>query len=272
MSGVQSFLRPLILGGSAVLWLVAAGKAWGVSDIGEAPSCERLAAQAAERHGLPPGLIRAVALTETGRTVDGQYRAWPWAINVAGQGHYPDNKAEALARLRDLRARDMRSFDVGCMQINYRWHGQEFESLEAMLDPATNTDYAARYLARLRQREGSWDAAIRRYHSSDRRRGAAYLERVRSHMHRFASAGQAQPAATPAARVAMIGRVGVAVARDHRFSAQKPLVRLSPGHVDQAPGADRLPAGRLPKRIDPEGHAMRQGQKTATRVRPDRLP
>ncbi len=268
--------RPLLLGGAAVLWLVAAGKAWGVTDTGAAPSCEHLAAQAAARHGLPPGLIKAVALTETGRTVDGQYRAWPWAINVAGQGHYPDSKAEALARLHELRARDMRSFDVGCMQINYRWHGQEFDSLEAMLDPATNTDYAARYLAQLQKREGSWDAAIRRYHSSDRDRGASYLARVRSHMDRIARAGQAQTAvtpqpkaATPMARVALIGRG--TIPRDRRFSTQAPLVRLAPADVDQTPGSTRLPEGRLPKRIDPEGHGMRLGRTTASGARLDRL-
>lgn len=269
--------RPLILAYSMVLSLVVVDKAWGVTASSAAPSCERLAAQAAARHGLPPGLIKAVALTETGRTVDGQYRAWPWAINVAGQGLYPDSRDEALAHLRGLRARNMRQFDVGCMQINYRWHGQAFDSLEAMLDPAINTDYAARYLAQLRQREGSWDAAIRRYHSADRDRGAAYLARVRGHMDGIGGSDPAKAGvmsvahgAGPVAQLALSGRAGAS--RDGRFAAQAPLVRLAPARTTPMPGARRLPEGALPKRPEPARRNMRRKAIGPGAALPARLP
>ncbi len=40
-----------------------------------------------------------------------------------------------------------------------------FSSVGAMLDPAANVDYAARFLKQLRAREGSWTMAVARYHA-----------------------------------------------------------------------------------------------------------
>jgi soluble lytic murein transglycosylase-like protein len=51
------------------------------------------------------------------------------------------------------------------MQINHYYHGERFSSVEAMLDPAQNVDYAARFLKELREREGSWTMAVARYHA-----------------------------------------------------------------------------------------------------------
>ena len=58
-----------------------------------------------------------------------------------------------------------RSFDVGCFQINYHWHGHNFPSLEAMFDPDTGADYAARFLQSLYAERGNWSAAAGAYHS-----------------------------------------------------------------------------------------------------------
>ena len=153
-------------------------------------NCEALAAQAAERHGLPKGLLRAIARTESGRAQGkAGAQAWAWTSNVRGKGYYYSGKQEALTHLRQLVARGVRGFDVGCMQLNYRWHGDNFANLDEMIDPARNTEYAARYLSELRAETGSWDAATRYYHSRDPRRGAAYLGRVRQAMARLGPGG-----------------------------------------------------------------------------------
>ena len=51
------------------------------------------------------------------------------------------------------------------MQINHYFHAEPFASVKAMLDPAANVDYAARFLKELRSREGSWTMAVARYHA-----------------------------------------------------------------------------------------------------------
>lgn len=117
---------------------------------------------------------------ETGlKQGDKGVRAWPWTLNVQGQGYYFPTRAAALKKLREVLASGVRNVDIGCMQINYRWHGENFASIEEMMSPEANAEYAARFLTRLKDRHGSWEEATRNYHSADDDRGEAYLGRVK---------------------------------------------------------------------------------------------
>ena len=95
---------------------------------------------------LPEGLLMAVALTETGRRIGDALTPWPWSINAAGEGVWLDDRGAALERVRDLQRSGIESIDVGCMQVNLKWHEAAFSSLEAAFDPGTNVAYAARHL------------------------------------------------------------------------------------------------------------------------------
>ena len=67
---------------------------------------------------------------------------------------------------------------MGCYQISLLYHPQAFDSLEQAFDPVANAEYAARFLAALKSRTGSWSAAVAAYHSTDPLRGGPYRERV----------------------------------------------------------------------------------------------
>jgi hypothetical protein len=138
--------------------------------------CREAAAQAAAESGVPVAVLLAVTLTETGRRMDGQDQPWPWTVNVAGAGHWFSNAAETLAFMREQIAAGRNSFDIGCFQINHRWHGAAFASLDAMLDPVTNARYAARFLADLHAETGDWSSAAGAFHS----RTAALADRYRA--------------------------------------------------------------------------------------------
>jgi len=130
----------------------------------EAPrrhACEREMARAAARHGVPLAILYGVGLAETGRG-DGLR---PHALNIAGDSVYDLDRQEALDRFAEARRRGVTSIDVGCMQINYRYHGKKFASVEEMFDPAANVDYAARFLKELHGQEGDWTRAVARYHA-----------------------------------------------------------------------------------------------------------
>lgn len=71
----------------------------------------------------------------------------------------------ATARFREAQTQGARLIDLGCMQINHYFHARNFASVEQMLDPAANVDYAARFLQQLHKREGSWTMAVARYHA-----------------------------------------------------------------------------------------------------------
>ena len=123
--------------------------------------CERYMAAAAARHKVPLGFLYAIGLTETGR----RNSLSPWALNIHGKAVFARSRREAYAVFRAARARGKRLIDMGCMQINWHYHGRKFPSAWDMLDPARNVDYAARFLRRLYEREGSWTMAAARYHA-----------------------------------------------------------------------------------------------------------
>lgn len=141
---------------------------------GVVPDCEAMAARIGAAEGLPIGLLPAISRIESGRRVGRTVRAWPWTLNHAGQGLYFETRQEALAYLRQTVAQGPRNIDVGCMQVNHYWHGDNFPSVEAMLDPETNIRYAIRFLKELYARRGSWEEAVKHYHSPDPERGARY--------------------------------------------------------------------------------------------------
>ena len=109
-------LRPLLL--AAVLLLPHPGAAMDPDP--NAALCESAIAAGARRAGVPPQVLYAIALTETGRKSGGRVRPYPWAINREGKGYWFKTREEALAFGQQSLAEGRRSFDVGCVQINYR--------------------------------------------------------------------------------------------------------------------------------------------------------
>lgn len=142
--------------------------------------CQRHVQSAERAQRIPQGLLAAISLVESGRGLgpNGSLVAWPWTINAAGEGQYFDTKEEALAATRQLIEDGLRSIDVGCMQVNLRYHPDAFASLEEAFDPSRNVAYAATYLRQLHRLQGSWPKAVERYHSSEDGRRAEYRDKV----------------------------------------------------------------------------------------------
>jgi hypothetical protein len=159
----------------AVADALAGGNAAGDAD--PAALCLRAADAAAARMDVPRRVMRALTLTETGRPTQGRLRPWPWTVNMQGEGRWFDSRDAALAFALDRRAAGARSFDIGCFQINYLWHGRAFASVEAMFDPMANAAYAARFLRRLYAETGSWSRAAGAYHSRTPALAARYRTR-----------------------------------------------------------------------------------------------
>lgn len=136
---------------------------------------------AAERSAkIPRHLMLSIALVESGRLNEGRggYDPWPWTINAQGAGQFFDTKMDAISAVRDLRGREVRSVDVGCMQVNLYHHPKAFADLEAAFDPGINAAFAARFLRSLFRDTGSWMHAVARYHSSIYRHNRQYMIRV----------------------------------------------------------------------------------------------
>jgi len=116
---------------------------------------------AANKHGVPLGILYAIGLTETGRG----RKLQPYALNIDGRSNYAVDLQNALRRFWDARRSGAKYIDVGCMQINYYYHSTYFRSIDEMFDPRKNVDYAAGFLGRLKAQTGTWTQAVGRYHA-----------------------------------------------------------------------------------------------------------
>lgn len=123
--------------------------------------CEREMAAAAREEQVPLGVLYAVGMTETGN----KGSLHPYALNIAGRTVFAPDAEAALAEFARARRKGITLIDLGCMQVNHHYHGRNFASPRAMLDPRANITYAARFLKELRLSEGSWTMAVARYHA-----------------------------------------------------------------------------------------------------------
>lgn len=139
--------------------------------------CEISARRAAQATGVPLPVLRAISLTETGRKIDGRMRPWPWAVNMEGKGVWFESADAAAAYVARHHARGARSFDVGCFQLNFRWHGHRFSSWQHMMQPEANAQYAAQFLRELYEEKGNWPDAAGAYHSRTRELADRYKKR-----------------------------------------------------------------------------------------------
>ena len=176
--------------------LAAGASARGLDDL-----CRPAIAAAEIDAQLPRGLLLAIARVESGRRdpASGTVIPFPWTINAEGVPMVFDTREAAAATVESLRARAVRSIDVGCMQVNLHHHPQAFASIAEAFDPDINTRYAAAFLIRLRDAAGGdWNVAIGRYHSSTPGLSEGYRARV---LAAWGGTGRASPVESPQERM-----------------------------------------------------------------------
>lgn len=110
------------------------------------------------KHHIPSGLLLAVIKTESNLN--------PFALNINGKPLYFRYKDEAIKAINQAISSGVVNIDIGISQINYRWHGENFTSIDSMLSLDTNISYAAEHLSNLKLKHGDWHKALRHYHSA----------------------------------------------------------------------------------------------------------
>lgn len=139
--------------------------------------CDRAAIRAANTSSVPLDVLRAISRAETGRAAPGGLQPWPWTVNMEGAGRWFATLDEARSYVFSHFKTGARSFDVGCFQINYKWHGDAFRSIDDMFDPQINADYAAKFLTQLYGEFGNWSDAAGAYHSRTPKFSTKYTAR-----------------------------------------------------------------------------------------------
>jgi hypothetical protein len=143
------------------------------------PNCQALANEIEIKKKLPENILASISMVESGRLMkNGSMLAWPWSLNHAGKSIFFDNKNQAIEYLKSNITEKIKNIDVGCMQVNVKWHYKNFNSFEEMIDPVKNIQYAAIFLLELKQRYGTWEKAIKHYHSSKSEFNTKYFAKV----------------------------------------------------------------------------------------------
>lgn len=142
--------------------------------------CRQVISQTERALRLPIGIMQAISLAESGRwdKSSRSHFAWPWTVMAHGKGRFYPTKAAAIAAVRKLQAEGLQNIDVGCMQVNLKYHPKAFNSLEDAFDPVLNARYAADLFVRLRTANKSITRAVAHYHSTTRARNRPYTKKV----------------------------------------------------------------------------------------------
>lgn len=142
--------------------------------------CNRYFPQVEREYNVPANLLKAVSITESGYYHKESQKVipWPWAVNSQGKGYYFKSKQEAIAAVRKMIKNGLSSIDVGCMQINLKFHPDAFANLEQAFDPRTNIAYAGKFLQNNFKRLHSWKGAVAAYHSETPQYGKPYAKKV----------------------------------------------------------------------------------------------
>ena len=143
----------------------------------ESTLCDSAARIASQEFGIPVEVLLALTRTETGRNGKHGLYPWPWTVNMEGPGYWFGNRDEAVNFTLDHLNNGAISFDIGCFQINYKWHGEHFDSVEDMFVPRLNANYAAQFLTQLFFEFGSWSAAAGAFHSRTPSKAESYIAR-----------------------------------------------------------------------------------------------
>lgn len=140
----------------------------------KATTCNEAVRAAEREHRIPRGLLFAIASVESQMAG----RPQPLALNVEGQPHYPRDLKGAMGVIQQAVAAGQTGVAIGCMQIRYDFHKRHFRSMQDLLDPASNVQYAAAFLKDLHGRFGSWDRAVSYYNVGQNTLHLPYLCRV----------------------------------------------------------------------------------------------
>lgn len=135
-------------------------------------NCKELISHFEKLHNIPEKLLLAIATVESKKS--------PWAVNALRKSRFFPTKEAAVQYIQKLKAQGVKNINIGCMQINLQSHGRKFNNIADILTPYNNIAYAAKLMKMLHAHYGSWEEAVKYYHSSSSIYHAPYIRKVYS--------------------------------------------------------------------------------------------
>ncbi|MCX7337699.1 MAG: transglycosylase SLT domain-containing protein [Alphaproteobacteria bacterium] len=133
-------------------------------------NCQAIIEHFEKQYGIPDKLLTAIASVESKKS--------PWAVNAQCRSHFFSKKEDAVSHIKKLQSQGVKNINVGCMQINLPSHGKKFKSIDEAVTPFQNISYAAKLVRHLYDHHGSWEKAVKYYHSDSPHHNVSYKKRV----------------------------------------------------------------------------------------------
>lgn len=124
----------------------------------------------ASASGVSPKTLYAIAMNESKR----QGRPWPWTMNVSGKSYFFPTRESAWRMADSLIVRGVNTFDIGLMQVNWKYHGDRFSNVWEALQPSINQKVAADILLEKYRQTGHPLTAVGWYHNASPSRHRSY--------------------------------------------------------------------------------------------------
>ncbi|MCF8462496.1 MAG: transglycosylase SLT domain-containing protein [Rickettsiaceae bacterium] len=149
-------------------------------DLAWSIKCANLFKYYEAKYRLPKDLLYSMALRESGKTHQKHniMIICPWTVNIEGKSYYFNDKNTAVEFVIKAIQNGKKSIDVGCLQVNLKYHPNAFKNLEKAFDPSTNIDYAAQILKAKYDKFQNWDKAVAHYHSATPELGNRYHKHI----------------------------------------------------------------------------------------------
>ena len=147
-----------------------------VSPMAQAEAIPAAYRQIAEQTAIPPMVLYALALTESGHSSAVGVRPWPWTLNIQGRSFFYGSRKAAWQKLKQAIA-SHQTVDVGPMQVNWQAHKKKLGNAWQALDPWRNLHAGAQVLADCLARHKDLWRAVGCYHSGNERFAGPYRDR-----------------------------------------------------------------------------------------------
>jgi hypothetical protein len=133
----------------------------------------------AKRKGVPDGkILYSLALNESKKNG----HPYPWTINAYGKGYFFKSREDAYFAAKWLVDHNYTLFDIGIMQVNWKYHNQRFDSLWDAFQPSTNIEVASDILLENYRSTNDWAKSIKWYHNrTSTERGKVYFSKFIKH-------------------------------------------------------------------------------------------
>lgn len=149
--------------------------------------CYEIAARLEQEYRLRPGILQAIVHVESKGEVN--------VINWRGQDFHPATRNDAVRFVLAKMADGDSIIDVGCSQIDAYYHpgawsgpqGEDTALLDRLFDPEVNLRYAAQWLRKHFDEDGSrdWVRVAGHWHSHDPDRHREYAARLAAYLASF---------------------------------------------------------------------------------------